>query len=86
MVCCWVLGIFLVVCIEGVLGLIFWVLDAVFQWVFFFWGIFSVFLVRFWVFFYADFLVFWLGFCVIVVGFFLVFSGYFLDCSGERVG
>ena len=29
MVCCWVLGLFLMVCTEGVLGLIFWVLETV---------------------------------------------------------
>ena len=43
MVYCWVLGLFLMVCTEGVLGLIFWVLETVFLCVcvcFFFWGYF----------------------------------------------
>ena len=70
-VCCWVLGLFLVVCTEEVLGLIFWVLEAIFLCFFFLDCIFWVFLVRFWVFFYANFLVFWLGFYVIALGFFL---------------
>ena len=44
MVCCWVLGLFLMVCTEGVLGLIFWVLETVFVCVcvfVYFLGIFS---------------------------------------------
>ena len=69
MVCCWVLGLFLMVCTEGVLGLIFWVLETVFVCVCVcvFLGVFSV---RFWVFFCADFMVFWFGFYVIALGFF----------------
>ena len=81
-VCCWVLGLFLVVCTEGVLGLIFWVLEAIFLCVFlFFWyflGIFSEVLGIFlcWLQ-WGSFWVFWLGFCVIAAGFFLVFLGIF---------
>ena len=41
MVCCWVLELFLVVCTEGVLGLIFWVLGAIFLCVFLFFLVFS---------------------------------------------
>ena len=77
MVCWWVLGLFLVVCTKEVLGLIFWVLEAIFLCFFFFGCILWLFSVRFWVFFCADFLVFWLGFYVIAVGFF--FLGFKYD-------
>ena len=71
MVCCWVFGLFFMVCIEGVLGLIFWVLEVVF--LCFLWVFFGYFQRAFGGFFCADFLVFWLGLCDCSV----VFSGFF---------
>ena len=90
-VCCWVLGLFLVVCTEGVLGLIFWVLGAIFLCLFlFFWyflGIFSEVLGIFlcWLQWGSSW-VFLVGFLCDCSRVLSGISGYFLDCSGERVG
>ena len=69
-----VLGLFLVVCTKEVLGLIFWVLEAIFL-CFFLLVVFSGYFQ--WGFGYFSVLIFWLGFYVIAVGFFSRFQVWF---------